>query len=47
MKFETVLLVAGLVLPSSGTHAEPVTLIRDAKTLLATPPFLLTSCDGP
>ena len=33
MKFETVLLTAGLVLPASGALAEPVTLIRDAKTL--------------
>jgi hypothetical protein len=33
MKFETVLLAAGLVLPASGAHAEPVTLISDAKTL--------------
>src|SRR6476659_968927 len=33
MKFETVLLAAGLVLPASGALAEPVTLIRDAKTL--------------
>jgi len=35
MKFETVLLAAGLVLPASGALAEPVTLIRDAKTLAA------------
>ena len=33
MKFGTVLLTAGLVLPASGALAEPVTLIRDAKTL--------------
>ena len=33
MKFETVLLAAGLVLPASGALAEPVTLVRDAKTL--------------
>ena len=33
MKFETVLLAAGLVLPASGALGEPVTLIRDAKTL--------------
>ena len=33
MKFETVLLAAGLALPASGALAEPVTLIRDAKTL--------------
>jgi len=33
MKFEIVLLAAGLVLPASGALAEPITLIRDVKTL--------------
>jgi hypothetical protein len=33
MKFETVVLAAGLVLPASGALAEPVTFTRDAKTL--------------
>ena len=33
MKFETILLAVGLVLPASGALAEPLTLTRDAKTL--------------
>ena len=39
MKFETVLLAAGLVLPASGALAEPVTLVRDAKTLAGNTSF--------
>jgi len=33
MKFETILLAVGLVLPASGALAEPLTLTRDAKIL--------------